>query len=302
MAVINDLTLRLGRTTTRGRRDENQDREGTFQCPLGEGFLVADGMGGYEGGATAAQIVVSRLPALLQELPPEADVRQAISEATRRLNEEVHEAQRSDEHLRQMGSTMVLALWRRNELWVAHVGDSRAYLFRDAILQRLTTDHTVAQQTIGATGASDEEVRQHPGASILTRVIGQAGEVTPEILGPFELLQGDGLLLCSDGLSGYATDQQIQDLLRQGGEAAVLSQRLQEMALEIGSSDNVTIQYLQMLPVMPEVQPAAAARRRWLWLTVWLFVAFAVGWGVWSITARTRQGGKAVQELKVNPD
>jgi serine/threonine protein phosphatase PrpC len=229
-------------------RAENQDRCVRFASPCGEVVLVADGMGGAQGGATAAQMVVDGFQSQLLSLPATMPYADALQEAARSVAAQVHLIGSSgDPKVAGMGSTVVLALISGARLVVAHIGDSRAYLYRGLRLIPLTRDHTVVQRMVDAGMISEDAARCHPDASVLSRAIGQTAQVDLEISAPIELEPGDGVLLCSDGLSGYVDDLMIEETLKgfeTTPEEAVSA--LIQLALQTGGEDNVTVQYIHV--------------------------------------------------------
>lgn len=227
-------------------RDENQDRMSGTVVARGHLFIVADGMGGHKGGALAAELTVEGLHHYLGEAPADAPVEQAIRSAFHKVNRAVHEkAHSGDPATEGMGSTAVLVLIADRIARFAHVGDSRAYLFRDGRLTQLTTDHTIVQKMVEAGMLSAEEAADHPSSSILDRAIGARPTVKVDTSEVLQLKHGDGILLCSDGLSGYVAHAAIECVLRSEATVQQIPERLVGLALEKGGKDNVSVQYIQ---------------------------------------------------------
>ena len=239
--------LEVGARSETGQvRDENQDRMSGTRVPLGQLYIVADGMGGYKGGAVAAELVVQELQQAIGEAPIEASVEKVIQAAFNKTNETVYQrAHSGDPAIEGMGSTAVLLLISERVARVAHVGDSRAYLYRKGRLKQLTTDHTVVQKMVQAGMLKSNEAVNHPNASILDRAIGSQPSVEVDISEPWQLREGDAILLCSDGLSGYVTDAEIASVLRSQAPVQEIPDRLIKLASEKGGEDNVTVQYIQ---------------------------------------------------------
>jgi len=149
MEQTQPIFLRIGANFNQGKvRAENQDRIGRFHSSFGQVFIVADGMGGHEGGATAAQMLIDGLERHLRQVPPDTPPEGALQTAASRANAEIYQrANAGDPKTAQMGATSVLALVRGNQVTIAHAGDSRAYLLRGGELSRLTRDHTVVQRS-----------------------------------------------------------------------------------------------------------------------------------------------------------
>jgi protein phosphatase len=228
-------------------REENQDRMSGSLIPLGHVLIVADGMGGHKGGALAAQLTVEELQTQLAAAPADAPIEDTIRGAFKAANETVYQqAHAGDPTTEGMGSTALVLLVRGEVARLAHVGDSRAYLFRAGRLKQLTRDHTLVQRMVDAGMLTPEEAADHPDASILARAMGTRAEVEVEISGPLVLRDGDALLLCSDGLTGYVPEREIESVLC--GSAAVqdIPGALVRLALDRGGRDNVTVQFVQV--------------------------------------------------------
>jgi len=228
-------------------RDENQDRMSGFSSPVGEVYVVADGMGGHKGGARAAALSVESVERSLASADPSAPVPDLLARALQYANSVVHrEASSGAAQTEGMGSTAVVLVTTEDSAYVAHVGDSRAYLFRGGKLQALTRDHSRVQRMLDDDLLTPEEARNHPDASVLDRAIGSKPDVKVEVREePVSLEDGDGFLLCSDGLCGYVEDKAIQAVLRGRIDVQGIPRALADVAYEKGSDDNVTVQYVQ---------------------------------------------------------
>ena len=239
-----------GEATLAGRRPDNQDRLARFHSPAGEVLVLADGMGGHLGGALAAQMATTEFPVRFRELEGRFPLEQAIAQAAQRVNAAIYdEGRRGDPTLRKMGATLVVAvvslIGDQGELSVAHAGDSRAYLWRSGTLQLLTRDHTVASQ-LEEKGLIDKDaVRDHPDSHVLTRSLGQASELALDFTERIKLAAGDGILLCTDGLTTLE-DARMNQILQQSDDAQAAASELAEAALAAGSQDNISLHYLRI--------------------------------------------------------
>ena len=245
--------LKVAVVSEKGRRDENQDWLSWTQSPWGELFIVADGMGGYKGGARAAQMTVEGIEKRLTKSPVEVPFVQALKEAIQETNAEVHRAATSgDPETEKMGSTVVVALVSEGKVQVGHVGDSRAYILkkgsalRGSHLVRLTKDHTSVQQMLDAGIITLKQAKEHPDSHILSRAIGSKPEVEVEIGELKEWSPGDALLMCSDGLSGFVEDQEIKKVLDETAEIQQIPNALVNLALNAGGNDNITVQFVRL--------------------------------------------------------
>lgn len=226
-------------------RGENQDRMSTTCIGLGRLHLVADGMGGNKGGALAAQLTIDGLRRALDQAPPTAPVVPLLRQAFAQANQDVYEKAHSDDpETRGMGSTAVLLLIADRTAYVAHVGDSRAYLLRSRRLRRLTKDHTRAQRMVDAAVLTPEQALDHPSASVLERAVGIKPDIEVDIA-EIPLQKADVFLLCSDGLSGCVVDADIQKILTSALSIPEVPKRLVDLALRRGSKDNITVQCIQ---------------------------------------------------------
>jgi PPM family protein phosphatase len=236
-------------------REENQDTVLRTSVPLGDLLVVADGIGGFEGGGVASRMAVEAISSSLSDMPTFFPPAIAIQEATSRANAEiVAAAAEPDTPNNHMGTTVVLALLQEDpdhpgtpvQAWIGHIGDSRAYLVHQGRLACITRDHSAVQLLLDHNLIAPEEVHNHPDASILTRTLGQELNVEIELdavaLGP-----GDTLLLCSDGLWGYVSDREIERVLTDPALSAEgASRALLDLALEAGGHDNVGIQIARL--------------------------------------------------------
>jgi serine/threonine protein phosphatase PrpC len=255
--------ISFGEACDRGKvREENQDSVRNASIPLGELFVVADGIGGYQGGATASRMVVEGFYSQLAGLPANYPPDQALIEANAYTNATIHAAAMSgDPSLQRMGSTVVLALIQMGAstsgnsgevssfgpvAWIGHVGDSRAYLIRAGQMIKLTNDHSAVQALLNRNLITEEEARNHPDASVLTRSLGHRPEVEIEI-DRVPLMPGDALLLCSDGLWGYVAEADIAAVATdQNLSVQTMAETLLHQALAAGGLDNIGIEYIRI--------------------------------------------------------
>jgi serine/threonine protein phosphatase PrpC len=238
------------------QRTENQDRVSRSATPFGDLFIVADGIGGYKGGAEAAQTTVDGFASALKSnghLSLPAALQQAVSSVNAEL---LRRSAESDER-RGMGSTVVLCVVHGNHVTYAHAGDSRAYLLRNRHLQQLTRDHSVMERMVSQGILTSDQASEHPDASVLTRALGHASDVSLDIA-EITILPGDSLLLCSDGLWAYARQEEIEAIAASENlSASAVSSALLTLALEGGGGDNISIQFLRFTPLPLSMKPAS---------------------------------------------
>ncbi len=255
------LPIVVGAESETGRREENQDHMTGFTSRFGAVYVVADGMGGHRGGAEASRMVTEGVRTHLLEAPDNLSLADSVRQAAQFTNHDLYNKNASgDPNFAGMGSTLSLVVIGGGDSGMqcvtAHVGDSRVYLERGGRLSVLTKDHTYVQKLLDSKIIDEEAARTHPDASILTRAMGQAPEVSVDISEPIQLADGDGILLCSDGLSGYVPHQSIEEAVRQHPSPSDCAKALVELALSSGSDDNVTVQFVRLgNPPQPPVPP-----------------------------------------------
>ena len=233
-------------------RTHNEDDCGEFRSEPGDLLLVvADGMGGHRGGATASRMAVETIGRVFQARAGEFgkpddpgtpdDPTQLLARAFRQANEAIYQASLDDASLRGMGTTVVSLLCGADGgVWVAHVGDSRAYQLRDGELVQLTEDHSLVAELQRRGLITAEEALVHPRRNEILRSIGVVPEVETEIR-RLEARAGDRFALCSDGLSGVLRDPEIASILaREAPDQAVKT--LVDRANQQGGPDNITVQ------------------------------------------------------------
>jgi PPM family protein phosphatase len=214
------------------------------------GIVVADGMGGEAAGEVASRKAIAVLVDLALRTPDWImlldeqllrEVGHRMERRFRQVHDALNEQARADPNLFGMGTTMTLACSHGADLLITHVGDSRAYVFRRGQLTRLTRDQTVAQDLVDRGSLRPEEAAKSPLRHRLTGAITTTIKESPAELVTFTLLDGDQLLLCTDGLTDMVTDAAIAAVLRAGRPASEACAALVEMALAGGGKDNVTV-------------------------------------------------------------
>jgi len=220
------------------------DRE--FQSK-GRLAVIADGMGGYEGGQEASRLAVETVREVYEDVvrgSPHAALLEAFARAHERI--QAHAARHPELH--GMGTTCTALVIQQRQLYFAHVGDSRLYLLRGGRISRLTRDHSYVGRLVESGIVRPEDAEKHPQRHILTAALGAGIEVAVE--SPEEgmaLQDSDDLLLCTDGLWGVVNEQELENLLK-GSTPAESCAALVKLALQRGGPDNITVQILRVLP------------------------------------------------------
>jgi len=226
-------------------RSENQDfgtyttpREESQSHPGGRLLVVADGMGGHRGGATASRLAGETIKA--QYLGSETyDISQALREALTRANARIFTEAQANPDLRGMGTTTSALVVKNNQAWFAHVGDSRIYLVRGDEIRQITEDHSLVASMVREGLLTPKEAETHPRRNVLQRSMGVGEDVEIDISGPFDIHENDVFVLCSDGLHGLVKEPELKEIA-----ALPIDQAATEyvrLALSRGAPDNVTV-------------------------------------------------------------
>lgn len=203
-------------------------------------LLIADGMGGHAGGDVASAIAVARL-ASLDHGDHTGESLDSLRSTILDANDRIVRAVDDEPQLGGMGTTVTALLRCDDRLALAHIGDSRAYLLRDDSFSQMTTDHTFVQMLVDEGRITPEEAEYHPQRSVVMRVLGDVG-ASPELdMSVREARIGDRWMLCSDGLTGFADLDVIEEALRSIDDPGECAEKLVNMALEGGGADNITV-------------------------------------------------------------
>jgi serine/threonine protein phosphatase PrpC len=201
-------------------------------------YVVADGMGGAQAGEHASRLAVETLRDTIQAVPPPTspdDLLDAFGKANQRVMKEAD----ADQSMEGMGTTLVAAVENDGDLFIASVGDSRAYLFENGKLQAITEDQTWVNEVGRRLGLDEETLKLHPMRHVLTMAIGVSGQLR---VNHYRVRPSPGaqMLLCSDGLHGVAPEERIGEVLAAGDSLEAKCQKLIALAREFGGPDNIT--------------------------------------------------------------
>jgi protein phosphatase len=246
------MNVRVGVRSDVGKVREGNEDSYFVEAPL---FAVADGMGGHVAGdvasATAVDVIKERAADVSLDQP------ETLSTLLRQANRAIFQKARSDATLKGMGTTCTLVLIEGDKAEFAHVGDSRAYLFRDGELTQLTEDHTLVDRMVREGRLRREEAQHHPQRSIITRALGVDADVEVD-LKPLELSVGDRIVLNSDGLTSMIDDDRLREALASESDPQGAADRLVDLANEAGGEDNITVVVIDITddPAAAVEQPA----------------------------------------------
>lgn len=236
----------IGKTDIGKGRAENQDnfRSGN-QVGCAAWGIVCDGMGGAENGKLASTLAVEVMEkqfyAHLKKGFPQKEIREVLVNSIGLANRQVYERSGRGEHV--MGTTVVCAVVCAGRLHVAHVGDSRAYLFFQGKLRQITKDHSIVQELIDQGALSAEAANRHPEKNVITRALG-VDEVVEISYFETEMPPGAVIVLCTDGLTNVVGGERIAEVLQEKDFYDVPSTLVQD-ALQAGGNDNITVLLMQ---------------------------------------------------------
>jgi PPM family protein phosphatase len=234
------------------QRENNEDQYAYWEPANDEEFarkgrlaVVADGMGGHEGGQEASRIAVEAIQEVFADAP-NGDAQSLLTVGFQIAHERILEYAAAHPELHGMGTTATAIALRGNRLYYAHVGDSRLYLVRGANISRITHDHSYVGRLVqnGVISAAEAEI--HPQRHILTAALGAGAELWPETPEhAIELQKGDVLILCTDGLWSLLSENEIRSVVS-GSEPPEACRALIQMTKDRGGPDNITVQVLRL--------------------------------------------------------
>ena len=266
------MRIVAGVATDTGRVRSGNEDSFVVEAPL---YAVADGMGGARAGEVASQLALRTITEL------QRDGQSTLEDEIREANRVVFEQAGTDERYAGMGTTVTAALASAEALHVAHVGDSRAYLLRAGALRQLTRDHTLVDRMVEAGEISRDEADVHPHRNVLLRALGTESKVDVDAF-DVGVLDGDRLLLCSDGLTTMVAEDQIVAILEATpGAPQDAADRLVRAANRAGGVDNITALVLDVEPGEPDdgtfaPAPPSVPERRYPWRAIAIAAAVVV--------------------------
>lgn len=231
------------RTSIGKQRADNEDYVDVFTNQAKQHLaIIADGIGGNQGGDVASAMAVSHLGHEFEqtELPTPAAARRWITTEITAENQSIIDKSNQFADLNGMGTTLVAALYYDEEVVIANIGDSRAYLLRDNQLRQLTEDHSLVNELVKRGEISRQAARHHPQKNVIIRSLGISDDARFD-LNTYPIIVGDQLLLCTDGLTNMVDDDTIQAVLLSDRTVTEKCDRLVELANDAGGLDNITV-------------------------------------------------------------
>lgn len=206
-------------------------------------FVLADGMGGYNGGEIASKLATTSVKNYISNNfnkieHNKEEILKLVKNAVEYANMVVYEKSKEEKELQGMGTTLDVCLIYNNKVYIGHVGDSRVYRIRKEFFRKLTVDHSYVQQLVKDGTITKEEAYNHPKKNMLTKALGCTAYVEPDVMVK-GFLKDDILLMSSDGLTNMLKDEEIYNIIKENPESA--TEKLVDRANELGGYDNITV-------------------------------------------------------------
>lgn len=232
----------FGKTDIGKMRDMNQDYYYISNNDKNYGlYILADGMGGYEGGEIASKLatesVIEYINNKFEEYNKKENILKLINEAIEYANTKIYEKSQETEELEEMGTTLEVCLIIDDDIYIGHIGDSRIYTVQNNKLTKLTTDHSYVEQLVKDGTITREEAATHPKKNMLIKALGCLGKAKPDVFKE-KLNLNDTIFICSDGLTNMVKDEEIESILNE--EIENKAEKLIEKANNAGGYDNIT--------------------------------------------------------------
>ena len=241
--------MEVGFKTDKGRRRSNNE-DACFVMKKDKVFIVADGVGGNNSGEIASRLAVNEIANYvethpLREIQSVEQVQDYFEDCLKNANFKVLELSQRIEANKGMATTVVCAYVQGNTIYIINVGDSRAYVFRDDVLQQITEDHTYVNTLLKAGLISEDEAMNHENKNMITRAVGADYTVVADFFS-LPIRADDIVLICTDGLYGEVGEEQLITVLKEEKSMTDICNELVEMANENGGSDNITMVVLKV--------------------------------------------------------
>jgi len=241
-------------------REPNEPRQLAVKGRL---YVIADGMGGHPAGSVASEYAAQRVVEEYYE-NPHRDIAKALTETVERVNRELHQKATDEEELSGMATTLVAAAVQGNRLYVANVGDSRAYLIHDHTIEQVTEDHSFTAELVRMGRITEEEAISHPQRGTVTRSLGLQSTIELDIF-QRTIETGDTVVLCTDGLWGWVSNEEIEATASEEDLEAA-ARALAYLSRERGGTDDITLMILRLgepLAMPAGVLPLQLTRFQW---------------------------------------
>ena len=231
------------------KRSNNEDA--CFVMPKENIYIVADGVGGNNGGEIASRTAVSHIAEYVRNNPPTDIVNQEVLlqeyllACLSEINQVIYDLANKYPENAGMATTIVIAVLAEAHAYIMNIGDSRAYIYRNEKIRQITEDHTYINTLVKLGIITPEEARVHPKRNMITKALGGERDIAPDFFG-LEIQEGDILLICTDGLHGELTDDTISAILSEGLSMPETCGKLITKANRSGGRDNITVVCLKI--------------------------------------------------------
>lgn len=231
--------MRIKKGTHVGRtREVNEDSILTFQTNEYSLLIVADGMGGHQGGEVASSIAVNSIKEFIKENFLEyEDKEELIRDSIILANKTIYEKALNNSELSGMGTTVTLSLIIKDNLYIGHVGDSRAYIIKGEVLSQITEDHSYINELLKKGAITEEEAKIHPMKNLITRAVGTDKYIVIDTYKDY-IVESDTLVVCSDGLTRHVEDDEILNIIKEKGLDVTA---LIDLTNARGGKDNISV-------------------------------------------------------------
>ena len=234
----------LAKSDTGMVRSSNQDAYAAGEFRDGVAWaVVCDGMGGNAGGniasSTAVRSISQRITTAYRDNMSPASIRNLLITAITNSNIEIYDMAEATPKLRGMGTTVVAVIVGKNTVYIAHAGDSRAYLISQHAIRQVTRDHSVVQKMVESGEITEEQALNHPNRNLITRALGVSENIQVDY-GEEDLHGGEVVFICTDGLTNFVTDEEIQNLVMESTDSDCANS-LVDLANAHGGGDNITV-------------------------------------------------------------
>ncbi|MDU5504155.1 MAG: Stp1/IreP family PP2C-type Ser/Thr phosphatase [Anaerococcus vaginalis] len=225
-------------------RSENQDYYGNLELDKYSFFIVADGMGGYNGGELASKLAAKYYIEYIKNSNIEdfSSIIDLQEEALQSANDKIYSLSKSYEQYANMGTTAVCVCvdYDKKSYHITHIGDSRAYIYSENKLQLITRDHSLVNDLIDSGSITEDEAKNFANKSTITRAVGVASKIKPESRS-LDMKESDILLMVTDGLTNELSDTEIEAIIANNSTADKISSSLVDLAIRNGGHDNITV-------------------------------------------------------------
>ncbi|WHH59894.1 Stp1/IreP family PP2C-type Ser/Thr phosphatase [Petroclostridium sp. X23] len=240
--------MRIGAFTDKGKaREVNEDCffVSKFSDEMCSGYcIIADGMGGHNAGEVASKMAIDEIQQYIKESysheMTHEQIIQILKESMNKANTIIYNKSLENELFSGMGTTAILCFVYHQSLYIAHVGDSRAYIIRGEEMYQITTDHSMVEELISSGSITREEAQNHPQKNVITRALG-GDKDTPVDIYIQEYKPGDIILICTDGLTNMLTNSEILSVIKDNNDLQLAVEELITIANDKGGLDNITV-------------------------------------------------------------